>query len=75
MYPVLMREILNQRVAERQEEARKANLVRALRKARRQRGRAEAPDILAQPIPDYVDGTFRGTEDELPAGRAGAARK
>ena len=75
MYPDLMREIINQRAAERREEARKTNLARALRKAMRQRGRAEAPGILARPIPDYVDGTFRGTEDELPAGRVGAAGK
>ena len=75
MHPDLMREILNQRVAERRENARKTSLVRALRKTARQHGHAEVPDILAQPIPDYVDGTFRGTEDEPRAGRVGTARR
>jgi hypothetical protein len=81
MHPDLMRDLLNQRAVERREQVGKINLARALRKAMRQRGRAEAPDSLTPPIPDYVDGTFRAAVDELPAcgagaaGRAGAARK
>jgi hypothetical protein len=73
MHRDLMREIMNQRVVERQEEARKITVVRELRKAMRRHDRAETPDVLLQPIPDYVDGTFRS--GELPAGRVGAARK
>ncbi len=73
MHPDLMREIMNQRVAEQHERARKVTRARALRKAARQRDRAEAPGIVFPPIPDYVDGTFRS--DERAAGHAGAAPK
>jgi hypothetical protein len=74
MHPDLMREVLNQRAAERREQARQINLGRALRKALRQRGRAEAPDALTPLIPDYVDGTFRPAGNEIPADHAGTAR-
>ena len=78
MHPDLMREVVRQRAAERQEEARKSSLARALRKSLRQRGRAEAPDTLVMPaVPDYVDGTFRTAENaenagkQVPAGNPG----
>lgn len=78
MHPDLMREVIRQRTTERQEEARKGNLARAMRKALRQRGRTETPDTLVVPaIPDYVDGTFcaaenAGTGDnQVTAGRSG----
>ena len=78
MHPDLMREVVRQRTAERQEEARKSSLARALRKSLRQRGQAEAPDTFVMPaVPDYVDGTFRTAENaekagkQVPAGRAG----
>jgi hypothetical protein len=64
MHPDLMREMVRQRTIERQEEARKGRLARSVRKALRQRGRTETPDTLVMPaIPDYVDGTFRATEN------------
>jgi hypothetical protein len=64
MHPDLMREMVRQRTIERQEEARKGSLARAMRKTRRQRGRTETPDTVVIPaIPDYVDGTFRATEN------------
>jgi hypothetical protein len=76
MHPDLMREVVRQRTIERQEEARKISLARALRKSLRQR--TETPDTVVMPaIPDYVDGTFRtpenaGTgENQVTAGRSG----
>ena len=73
MHPDVMGEIIRQRNAERQAEARKTNLVRALRKTLRQRSRTEGQDTFVAPaIPDYVDGTFRTTENagsHAPAGR------
>jgi hypothetical protein len=75
MHPDLMREVVRQRTIERQEEARKASLARAVRKTLRQRGRTETPDTIVMPaIPDYVDGTFRATEtgeNQVTAGRSG----
>jgi hypothetical protein len=73
MHPDVMGEVIRQRSAERQAEARRTNLVRAVRKMRRQRSRTEGQDTFAvPPIPDYVDGTFRTTENagsHAPAGR------
>ena len=73
MHPYVMGEVIRQRSAERQAEARKINLARALRKTLRQRSRTEGQDtFVAPPIPDYVDGTFRTTENagsHAPAGR------
>ena len=64
MHPELMGEMIRQRNAERQAEARKASLARGLRKTLRQRSRTEGQDtFVVPPIPDYVDGTFRTTED------------
>jgi hypothetical protein len=64
MHPDLMREVVRQRTTERQEEARKSRLAHALRKTLRQRRRTEAPDTFVTPaIPDYVDGSFRATEN------------
>ena len=69
----LMRQIMNQRVTERQEQARQIGVVRELRQAKRQRDRTETPDVLLQPIPDYVDGTFH-SPGGVAADRVGAAR-
>ena len=73
MHPDIMGEVIRQRNMERQEQARKTSLARALRKTLRQRARTEAADTFAiPPIPDYVDGTFRTTENagsHAPAGR------
>ena len=64
MHPDVMGEMIRQRSAERQAEARQTNLVRTLRRALRQRSRTEGQDtFVVPPIPDYVDGTFRTTED------------
>lgn len=74
MHPDIMREVVNQRTAERREAARNAGIARALRKAiRAQRNRTGAPDTIVVPaIPDYVDGTFRGAE--VPEQHAGMER-
>ncbi len=69
----LMREIINQRVTERQEQARAISVVRELRQAKRQRDRNKTPDVLLPPVPDYVDGTFRS--GAVAADRVAAARK
>ena len=73
MHPDVMGEVMRQRNAERQVEARQANLARALRKRLRQRSRTEGQDtFVVPPIPDYVDGTFRTDENagnHAPAGR------
>jgi len=76
MHPDIMRELARQRGQERVDAARSAGLARALRKAiRAQRTRTEAPDTFnVPPIPDYVDGTFRGAEGHVPAQPAGTAR-
>lgn len=73
MHPDLMLEVARQRAAERRERASNATLARAARNAARaQRESAEAPDaVVLPPIPDYVDGTFRGGENQLPAEHAG----
>ena len=72
MHPDVMGEMIRQRSAERQAEARQTNLVRTLRRALRQRSRTEGQDtFVAPPIPDYVDGTFQTTENagsHAPAG-------
>jgi len=70
MNPYAMLEVARQRSAERHEAARKANLVKELRKALRQRDREDAL-VLVQ-VPDYVDGTFRRPEDAAPAEHVGA---
>ena len=70
MNPYAMLEVARQRSAERQEQARKASLVKELRKALRQRDREN--DLFQTPIPDYVDGTFRRPEDAAPAEHVGA---
>ena len=70
----LMLEIARQRTAEQHEAAWKAGRRRTLRKvAKAERAHAAADTFEFPPIPDYVDGTFRGTEDEATAERAGAS--
>jgi hypothetical protein len=70
MYSYMMHEVAKQRTAERQEEARRSNLARALRKAKRQRNRVDARSTFVPPaIPDYVDGTFREAGDRAHAAR------
>jgi hypothetical protein len=72
MHPDIMGEVTRQRNMERQEQARKINLARAVRKTLRQRSRTEGHDtFVVPPIPDYVDGTFRTTEDAGSHAQAG----
>ena len=75
MNSTLMLEVARQRTADQHEAARKAGQWRALRKAlRAQRNHgSEAVAVELPPIPDYVDGTFRGAEDEPVAERTGTA--
>jgi hypothetical protein len=75
MNSTLMLEVARQRTADQHEAARKAGQRRALRKAlRAQRNHAaQAAAVELPPIPDYVDGTFRGAEDEAVAERTGTA--
>jgi hypothetical protein len=75
MNSTLMLEVARQRTADQHEAARKANQRRALRKALRSHRNhgAEAAAFELPPSPDYVDGTFRGAEDEAVAERTGAA--
>jgi hypothetical protein len=72
MNPYAMLEVARQRSAERHEAARKANLVKELRKALRQRDREDA--LVLMQVPDYVDGTFRRPEDAASAEHVGAGR-
>jgi hypothetical protein len=75
MNEYVMLEIARQRTAERHEAAWRAGRRRTLRKvARAEREHAAAGAFEFPPIPDYVDGTFRATEDEATAERAGASR-
>lgn len=76
MNPYLMLDIARQRAADRHEAAWKAGRRRALRKAARAQRHhaATAGTFEFPPVPDYVDGTFRGTQDEATAERAGAGR-
>jgi hypothetical protein len=76
MHPDIMLELARQRNSERRKAAGDASLARALRKAiRAQRSHAEAPDaFVVPPIPDYVDGTFRGAEGQVAGEHAGAGR-
>lgn len=75
MNSFLMLEVARQRTAEQHEAAMKARQRRALRKAlRAQRAHAATADAFdLPPVPDYVDGTFRGAEDEAVVERTGAA--
>jgi|307.fasta_scaffold263618_2 hypothetical protein len=72
MNPYVILELARQRTAERNEAARRASLVKEVRKALRQRARDEA--LVLKPIPDYVDGTFRRPGDPAPTEHVGAGR-
>ena len=72
MHPYIALEMTRQRSAERLEAARKASLVKEVRKALRHHEREEV--LVLTPVPDYVDGTFRRPEDAAPAEHAGASR-
>jgi hypothetical protein len=64
MYSYLMvSEVARQRMAEQHEAARKASRRRAVRKATKAQRNGAADVFELPPIPDYVDGTFRATDD------------
>jgi hypothetical protein len=65
MYSYLMvGEVAKQRMAEQHEAARKASRRRAVRQATKaRRDSAAAAVVELPPVPDYVDGTFRATDD------------
>jgi hypothetical protein len=71
MNEYLALELIRQRSAERRQEARNAGLARMLRMARRRRQKEDA--LLAQPVPDYVDGTFAPGDDRVQARHVNAA--
>ncbi|HEX4091579.1 MAG TPA: hypothetical protein VHZ33_22935 [Trebonia sp.] len=72
MNEYLALELIRQRTTERYEEARRASLAHRLRLARRQRTRDEA--LVRRPVPDYVDGSYRTTAEQVEAKPVGAAR-
>ena len=60
----MIAEVAKQRMDEQHEAARQANRRRAVRKAlRAQRGHAAVDVFELPPVPDYVDGTFRTTDE------------
>jgi hypothetical protein len=61
MHPDLMRELADQRDREMRARARETRLARRTRKGLRRCTAAAVEPVLPR-IPDYVDGTFRGTE-------------
>ena len=65
MHPDVAREMIRQRAGERQARAARSQEARATREAARdQRSQATAARAIPLPrIPDYVDGTFRETEN------------
>ena len=68
MHPEILRELTTQRSRDLQERAHRAQLARtasrALRSLRRRVHLAEADEFVVPAIPDYVDGSFRTTEDQ-----------
>jgi len=78
MHPEILRELTTQRGHDLQERAYLAHLARTAsrdqrarrRSARHHRGEVEAFAVPA--VPDYVDGSFRSTQDRVPAARHAA---
>ena len=68
MHPEIMRELTAQHSRDLREQAQRASLGRAVRRALRdgRRGRhpAVADEFVVPAIPDYVDGSFRTAGDE-----------
>jgi hypothetical protein len=73
MHPEMLRELTAQRGREMRARAHQANVARMIRIGRRRRSRPDEADGFVPPaIPDYVDGSFRTTPADEPAGRAPA---
>jgi hypothetical protein len=77
MHPEILRELSAQRSRDLQERAHRAQLARSvsrtLRALRRGRHLDEASEVVIPAIPDYVDGSFQTTGDEV-ASQVPAAR-
>jgi hypothetical protein len=75
MHPEILRELTAERGRDLRERAYQAQLGRTASRglrARRRRARHhldEADAFVVPAIPDYVDGSFRSTEDRVPAAR------
>jgi hypothetical protein len=78
MHPEILRELTAERGRDLRERAYQAQLGRTTSRglrARRRRARHhldEADAFVVPAIPDYVDGSFRSTEDRVPAARRSA---
>jgi hypothetical protein len=69
MHPEIMRELHSQHHRDLQQRAHRAHLARtvsrALRALRHSTGVAEADGFVMPAVPDYVDGSFRTTGDQV----------
>jgi hypothetical protein len=78
MHPEILRELTAQRGRDLRERAYQAKLGRTLSRDLRARRRSarhhldEADAFVVPAIPDYVDGSFRSSEDRVPAARHAA---
>ena len=77
MHPEILRELSAQRNRDLRERAHRAQLARTASQGRRgiwrhARHLAEADAFVVPAIPDYVDGSFRSSEDRVPAARHAA---
>ncbi|MGH3287092.1 MAG: hypothetical protein ACRDPD_20810 [Streptosporangiaceae bacterium] len=77
MHPEILRELTAQRHRDLREQAYRAQLARTASQGRRAIRRTvrhldEADAFVVPAIPDYVDGSFRSTEDRVPAARHAA---
>jgi hypothetical protein len=78
MHPEILRELTAQRGRDLRERAYRAHLARTASRDLRARRRSarhhrdEADVFVVPAVPDYVDGSFRSTEDRVPAARHAA---
>lgn len=77
MHPEILRELTAQRNRDLRERAYRAQLARTASQGRRAirrhaRHLAEADAFVVPAVPDYVDGSFRSSEDRVPAARHAA---
>jgi hypothetical protein len=76
MHPEILRELNAQRGRDLRERAYRAHLARTASRdlrAQRRSARHHADEAFVVPaVPDYVDGSFRSTEDRVPAARHAA---
>jgi hypothetical protein len=77
MHPEILRELTAQRGRDLRARARQAQLARTASRGRRAirrqaRHADEASAFVVPAVPDYVDGSFRSSEDLVPAARRAA---